>query len=136
MENNAEKISEAPSRYEIRERFRQEIKETATRLKAHKDWERTDHRKRSDTPPNNETPDRATFICTLLAHSRGRQHLHWWKKYYGGYEIESLAVQEKWLRDWLNHFEQMKTNKWFKPFIDAELQALARLLLDRAPLAS
>ena len=110
---------------ELRDILRIEIHAVTDELRALKRWSRT--------PPDNRPPApstsaklhplrrRATLLCTLVAHSRGRIHQR---------ATASVADQAAALVEALDAMDRMKFQT---PVLDARIRETARAILSRPP---
>ncbi len=105
----------------IRDIIRAEIHATADEIRRLKRWWRTPPDRRTEPPatrfPLHPSRQRATLLCMVMAHSRGRLHL----RSMAGIEQQAAALREA-----LDAMERMKRQM---PLFDAALQAAARAIL-------
>lgn len=106
---------------EIRDVIRTEIHATADEIRRIKRWSRTPPDLRPEPPATRfaliPSKRRATLLCMVMAHSRGRLHL----RSTGSVEQQAAALLEA-----LDAMERMKRQT---PLFDAALQAAARAIL-------
>ena len=106
---------------EIRDIIRAEIHATADEIRRLKRWWRTPPDRRPEPPATrfalHPSRRRATLLCMVMAHSRGRIHL----RSMAGIEQQATALREA-----LDGMERMKRQT---PLFDAALQAAARAIL-------
>jgi hypothetical protein len=107
----------------IREIIRTEILSTAEEIRLLKRWWRTPPDARPEPPVTSfalhPLKRRATLLCMLMAHSRGRIHLR------STPGVEEQAAQ---IREMLEAMERMKLQT---PLLDAKLREAARAILAR-----
>lgn len=104
--------------------FKTKINETATELKRWKVWERRPPAEKTDPFPGSGNKLRATLLCMILAHSRGRLHCRtvWGREPGRRVELTSLADQRK--------FIEIKMSYGWKPSLSEAEQKIAKQLLD------
>lgn len=106
---------------EIRDIIRTEIHSTADEIRRLKRWWRTRPDDRPEPPATrfalHPSRRRATLLCMIMAHSRGRIHLQ---------STASVEQQAARLLEALDAMERMKQQT---PLFDAALQAAARAIL-------
>lgn len=106
---------------EIRAMIRADIHATADEIRQLKRWWRTPPDRRPEPPTTRfalcSSRRRATLLCMVMAHSRGRLHL----RSMAGIEQQAAALREA-----MDAMERMKRQT---PLFDAALQAAARAIL-------
>ncbi len=107
----------------IQEIIRAEIHSTADEIRRLKRWWRTPPDDRSDPPATrfalHPSRRRATLLCMLMAHSRGRRHLR---------STSTVEEQGAQILEALDAMERMKLQT---PLLDATLREAARAILAR-----
>jgi hypothetical protein len=101
-------------------------------LKAH--W-RTPPAARGEPPPTRldlwRSKQRATLLCMLMAHSRGRRHVPvWLRGHTEAVELPDLAAQAAFLA------AQLERKEYCKPLLEDSLRSLARIILTRRAMAA
>jgi hypothetical protein len=104
----------------FRDIIRAEIVSTAVEIRALKRWWRTPVEQRPERPATRfalcPSKRRATLVCTIMAHSRGRVHARG----------STLEAQERELVDALSAMDRMQVQT---PLLDAGVRAAARAIL-------
>jgi hypothetical protein len=107
----------------IQDIIRAEIHATAAEIRALKRWWRTPPDDRPEPPSTrfalHPSKRRATLLCMVMAHGRGRVHLR---------STSSVEEQGALLLEALDAMERMKIQR---PLLDASLREAARTILAR-----
>lgn len=112
---------------EVRALIRAELVAVVAELKQLKPWARLSRKQRDERPEARPqarfdlraTKWKATALCTLIAHSRGRVHRR--------QEHDGLAAQAAEIAAWLEALEAERG----LPLLDGNIRAAARVILDR-----
>ena len=104
-------------------KFKNAVNETAAAIKTWKVWERRAPALKTDPFPGMGNKLRATLLCMILAHSRGKLHCRTvWGRESRRVELSSMADQRKFIEEHIA--------KGWRPPLDAEEAKIAKKLLD------